>query len=173
MKNMAMGTYYMHEKQDRDLLHLKLRFVCFRFCPNSLQLPNENPNASIREISTCFGRTQVVREFLEDFGEKTVVSNKRQRVAWKKRFARERHAKCGCVRCLCHVFFFSEALEQSPSWALDPRTSPRDFEAWKKSFDQKNCRSCLDLLGRCMFGQVAWTMRWSLNADTGCFIAWD
>lgn len=40
-------------------------------------------------------------------------------------------------------FSLSEALEQSPSWALDPRTSPRDFEAWKKSFDQKNCKQAV------------------------------
>ena len=36
-------------------------------------------NGDIVAVQTFMMLTQVVREFLEDFGEKTVVSNKRQR----------------------------------------------------------------------------------------------
>lgn len=120
---------------------LKLSFFCFLFSPKFTPTSRWNPIASIRETSTCFGRTQVVREFLEDFGEKTVVPNKRQRVAWSKKV----FTRTPCHMRLCDAVcdaaaFFSEALEQSPSWALDPRTSPRDFEAWNTSFDQKNCK---------------------------------
>lgn len=54
------------------------------------------------------------------------------------------HANAVPYAAVCDAAaFFSEALEQSPSWALDPRTSPRDFEACKKSFDQKNCKQAV------------------------------
>lgn len=50
---------------------------------------------------------------------------------------------------LSPVWVLSEALEQSPSWALDPRASPRDFEAGMFTDVHRNQVTISHYLCRC------------------------